>query len=332
MGGNLVRELSNYYRRRGNKVIFPNGKNLTKVGWEMRDRIGGADPAFISKVIHGDRDLNPLQLETLCDIIELIETSRRRLRHALFQDYYEKHHAYLPIENLPIENLPVESLPVESLPVERLPVERLPILPQLYPQVAISGPPGVGKKSVIHRMKELGPPFHFAVSATTRQAREGEVHGKDHFFLSMEEFAEMILSGELLEYKYDYVNNCYEGTSKRQVQDALASGKDVIMSVDMQGAETIRRLEPRTTLIFLCPGSENELVARLQLRIIKSPKQRKLLISMACNAMGRIDEFDYCVVNREGQLDEAARDILDIMTAEKLRTINFPPFDGVWEW
>ena len=106
--------------------------------------------------------------------------------------------------------------------------------------IVISGPSGVGKDTVIQRMKERRLPFHFVVTATTRPPRAGEVHGRDYFFVTKDEFAAMIESDELLEYAYVY--NDYKGIPKQQVREALASGQDVIMRVDVQGAAKIRQL------------------------------------------------------------------------------------------
>jgi guanylate kinase len=97
--------------------------------------------------------------------------------------------------------------------------------------VVLSGPSGVGKDTVIQRMKERQLPFHFVVTATTRHPREGEVHGRDYFFVSSDEFAALIESDELLEYAHVY--NDYKGIPK-QVREALASGQDVIMRLDVQ--------------------------------------------------------------------------------------------------
>ena len=106
--------------------------------------------------------------------------------------------------------------------------------------IVISGPSGVGKDSVLEEMKSRGLPFHFVITATTRPARADEKNGVDYFFLSQDEFARMIDEDELLEYALVYQD--YKGIPKSQVRKALASGKNVIMRIDVQGAETIREL------------------------------------------------------------------------------------------
>ncbi len=183
--------------------------------------------------------------------------------------------------------------------------------------IVISGPSGVGKDTVIQRMKERALPFHFVVTATTRPPRTTERHGVDYFFVSHDEFAEMIEQNELLEYAIVY--NDYKGIPKAQVREALASGKDVIMRIDVQGAATIRGLCPDAVLIFLTTGNEEELVARLTARKTETPEGLKLRIATARKEMQRIVEFDYVVTNPEDQLDEAVDTILSIIHAEHHR-------------
>lgn len=184
--------------------------------------------------------------------------------------------------------------------------------------IVISGPSGVGKDTVIQRMKERNLPFHFVVTATTRQPRPEEVNGVDYFFVSHDEFAEMIETGELLEYAIVY--NDYKGIPKQQVRQALASGKDVVMRIDVQGAATIRELSPQAVLIFLTTQDEDEMVKRLHTRKTETPEGLKLRIATARQELKRTGEFDYVVVNREFQLDETVDVILAIIQAEHHRS------------
>ena len=183
--------------------------------------------------------------------------------------------------------------------------------------VVISGPSGVGKDSVIQRMIERKLPFHFVVTATTRPPRRGERHGKDYFFLSHDEFAEMIERDELLEYAIVYKD--YKGIPKQQVREALNSGKDVVMRVDVQGAATIRELCPDALLIFLTTRDEEELINRLNARKSETPEGLKLRIATARRELKRMDLFDYVVVNPHCQLDEAVDSILAIIRSEHYR-------------
>ncbi len=183
--------------------------------------------------------------------------------------------------------------------------------------IVISGPSGAGKDVAIARLKELGYPFHFVITATTRPKRPTEVDGIDYFFISMSEFTRMIEQAELLEYAVVYGD--YKGIPKAQVRQALDSGQDVIMRIDVQGAATIRRLAPEAVLIYMTAESEAALVRRLQQRETESKEQFKTRIATARQELKGLDLFDYVVINADNQLDEACHKIAAIITAEKCR-------------
>jgi guanylate kinase len=183
--------------------------------------------------------------------------------------------------------------------------------------IVISGPSGVGKDTVIQRMRERNLPFYFVVTATTRPPRPNEVHGKDYFFYSNAEFTRMIEKGELLEHALVYKD--YKGIPRAQVRDALASGKDVVMRLDVQGADTIRALCPDALLIFLTPQDEAEMVDRLQARKTESVEALKLRIDTAHHEMTHLQSYDYVVINREFHLDETVDTIIAIIVAEHHR-------------
>lgn len=184
--------------------------------------------------------------------------------------------------------------------------------------IIISGPSGAGKDAVVRRMKELGYPFHFVITATTRLPRQGEQDGVDYFFLSEKEFLDLIHRGELLEYALVYGE--YKGIPKQQVRQALASGRDVVMRLDVQGAATVRGLVPDAILVFLMPGSEEALLQRLRGRKTENAAELQRRVTTMREEMKRIPEFDYVAVNRDGQLDQAVEAIVAIMRAEKCRT------------
>ncbi|MCP4140207.1 MAG: guanylate kinase [Chloroflexi bacterium] len=185
--------------------------------------------------------------------------------------------------------------------------------------IVVSGPSGVGKDTVLHLMEERGDqPFHFVVTATTRPIREGEVHAKDYFFISNDEFAKMIEDDELLEYAIVY--NDYKGIPKQQVRDALASGKDVIMRLDVQGAATVKKMAPEAILIFLTTKDEEELVNRLRARKTETAEGLNLRIATARQELKRATEFDYVVINQDDELNEAVDTIQAIIHAEHHRT------------
>lgn len=183
--------------------------------------------------------------------------------------------------------------------------------------IVISGPSGVGKDTVLQRMKERGLPFHFVVTATTRPRRENEVHGTDYWFVSKDEFARMIETDELIEYAIVYSD--YKGIPKQQVREALASGKDVILRIDVQGAETIRKLAPEALLIFLTTESEEELVTRLEKRMTETADELKLRIATARKELQRIEDFDYVIINHDFHLDQSVDTIRAIIDAEHHR-------------
>jgi guanylate kinase len=183
--------------------------------------------------------------------------------------------------------------------------------------VVISGPSAAGKDATLKRMKETGYPFHFVVTATTRPIRPTEVDGVDYHFVSEQEFTEMLEKDELLEHAIVYGQ--HKGIPKKQVRDALASGKDVIMRIDVQGAGTMRRLVPEAVFIFLTASSEKELIRRLTKRRTETPEGLEQRIATAREEMKRLDEFDYVVVNRDHHLDETVKTIAAIITAEKCR-------------
>jgi guanylate kinase len=183
--------------------------------------------------------------------------------------------------------------------------------------VVISGPSGVGKDVTLKRMQEMGYPFHFVVTSTDRPRRPGEVDGVDYLFVSTAEFERMIEHEELLEHALVYGQ--HKGVSKAQVNQALESGQDVVMRLDVQGAATIRKLAPDAVLIFLTTESEQELIARLTARRTDSEEALRTRIEIARQEMRRIDEFDYIVVNRDSQLEKTVDIIMSIITAEKCR-------------
>ncbi|HAX70958.1 MAG TPA: guanylate kinase [Anaerolineales bacterium] len=183
--------------------------------------------------------------------------------------------------------------------------------------IVISGPSGVGKDSVVQRMKEREFPFHFVVTATTREKRPNEVHGRDYWFVSKDEFARMIEENELIEYAIVYGD--YKGIPKKQVRDAFASGKDVVMRIDVQGAESVRKLAPEALLIFITCESEEELERRLRERKTESADSLSLRIATARKELQRIESFDYVIVNPDFHLDDTVDKVRAVIAAEHLR-------------
>lgn len=166
-------------------------------------------------------------------------------------------------------------------------------------------------------LKERGLPFHFVVTATTRPRRPHEVEGQDYFFVGEAEFVRMIEDGELLEHAMVY--NEHKGVPKQQVRDAMASGLDVVMRVDVQGAKTIRDLEPEALLIFLTPANEEELAGRLRKRRTESEAALQVRLAAARQEFDYLEHFDYLVLNADSQAEAAIDTILAIVEAEHHR-------------
>ena len=183
--------------------------------------------------------------------------------------------------------------------------------------VVLSGPSGVGKDSILMRMREIGFPFHFVVTATSRPIRPGERPGYDYHFVGEERFREMIVHEELLEWAEVYGH--YKGIPKTEVREALASGRDVILRIDVQGAATIRRIAPEAVFIFVAPGSFDELTSRLRWRRTESPDEMERRLGVARQEMAAVEQFDYVVLNHEDRLDDAVGQIRAIIVAEKQR-------------
>ena len=180
--------------------------------------------------------------------------------------------------------------------------------------VVLSGPSGVGKDAVLERMRRLGSPYHFAVTATTRPMREGEREGEPYHFVPRPEFERMIAHGELLEWAEVY-GNLY-GVPRAQVERALSEGRDVLVKVDVQGAKTIRGLVPDALLVFLAPPSMDELTRRLTSRGTEADEAMKRRLREAEAEMKAAELFDHVVVNRRGRLDDAVRQI-EALTADE---------------
>lgn len=193
-----------------------------------------------------------------------------------------------------------------------------------YPLLLIlSGPSGVGKDTVARMLLERRPDsFYFVVTATTRLPRKDEIHGVDYYFVSFDEFARMIEEDELLEYAVVY--NDYKGIPKQHIRDALASGRDVILRVDVQGAATVRRLIPNAISVFLTTRTEEGLVNRLQRRKQDTAEGIALRTATARQEMKRLEEFDYCVVNPEGVPEMAVEKLLSIIDAAHSRMHQEP--------
>ena len=184
--------------------------------------------------------------------------------------------------------------------------------------VVISGPSGVGKDSVLRALKKSSLPIYHVITANTRSPRPDEKEGVDYFFVSHEEFERMIGNNELIEYAHVYGD--YKGVPKSQIRQALDSGKDVVLRLDVQGAEEIKRQYPEAVLIFLTPANEDEWRERLGGRTHSKEKDMDQRIATAMDELERARNFDYIVVNAQGKLEEAVNTIEAVIIAEHHRT------------
>lgn len=192
-----------------------------------------------------------------------------------------------------------------------VPVERVPLL------LVLSGPSGSGKDSLIGCLERRGLDVARVVTLTTRPPRPGEVPGRDYVFVSPAEFERLRAAGELLEYAEVYGH--WYGTPKGPVRQALAQGRDVLLRVDVQGAQTIRRLCPEAVLVFLTPPSEDELLRRLRARRTESPAELERRLAKVREELASLPLFDYVIINYPDRIEEAAAQFEAIVTAEHLR-------------
>ena len=178
----------------------------------------------------------------------------------------------------------------------------------------ISGPSGTGKGTVCGELlKEIGN--EFSVSMTTREPREGEVHGKDYYFVTREVFLESVEAGNFLEYATVF-DNLY-GTPKDKVMNRLERGRNVILDIDVQGGLQVKKAMPEAVLIFILPPSLEELRRRLEGRGTESAEKIEKRLGQALNEIKLIGEYDYYIVNEN--IDEAVTLAKSIMAAEAAR-------------
>jgi len=183
--------------------------------------------------------------------------------------------------------------------------------------IVISGPTAVGKDAVIKLMFERKMPLHFVVTATTRPRRETEVDGVDYIFVSKERFQQMIDHNELIEYSWVYT--AYKGIPRSQIEHAIASGVDVIMRVDVQGARKIRQIYPECIQIFLIPRNEQELIDRILFRKSETEDEIQQRLATVKDELQCLPTFDYVVVNENSHLDHTVDTIWSIIDAEHHR-------------
>jgi guanylate kinase len=170
---------------------------------------------------------------------------------------------------------------------------------------------------VLAKMRRLGRPFHYVITATTRPKRAKEKNGVNYHFLSQKEFQQMIDKHQLLEWANVYGN--YYGVPKDEITSALSKGVDTIVKVDVQGAATIKKIMPQAVFIFLMPPSVEELEKRLRRRRSESSKDLALRLERAKGEIKSLPLFDYVITSHQNKLDEVVSQIDAIIAAEKRR-------------
>lgn len=181
----------------------------------------------------------------------------------------------------------------------------------------ISGPAGSGKGTVVKLLTERHPEIRLSVSATTRKPRPGEAHGVQYFFITKEEFEGRIAADAILEHTV-YCDNYY-GTPRDAVEACLADGHDMILEIEVDGAMQIKGKVPGTVAIMLLPPDGKTLEARLRGRGTETEEVILRRMARAREEIGLMGDYDYVVINGEGEAEACAEEIYWIITAEHRR-------------
>ena len=181
--------------------------------------------------------------------------------------------------------------------------------------IIISSPSGGGKGTLIKEILRSVPQIGYSVSYTTRVMRVGEEHGRDYFFVSKDEFAALIEADEFIEYA-EVHGNLY-GTSASEVRRQIERGNDVILEIDVQGAESIRRKMPAAVGIFILPPSFEVLRARLVSRATEKQEDLAVRLRNSISEVRQYEHFDYVVINDE--VERAVADLRNIILAERTK-------------
>jgi guanylate kinase len=182
--------------------------------------------------------------------------------------------------------------------------------------VVISGPSGVGKDTLIERLRQFDRRLQYSVSYTTRKPRPGEKDGVSYFFVSRQKFEELAAQSFFLEHAV--YNGNYYGTPAAAVEEARAAGRDILLKIEVQGAAMVRKRAPDGVFIFIAPPSKEELVRRQELREGAVPVDDMVeRLKIAETEMKHASEYDHVVVNDE--LERAVAEVLEIIRAARER-------------
>lgn len=189
--------------------------------------------------------------------------------------------------------------------------------------IVVSGFSGSGKGTLMKELLSRYPDtYALSISATTRKPREGEVDGREYFFISKDEFEKMIAKGDLIEYA-KYVENYY-GTPRKYVEQKLEEGKDVILEIEIQGALKVKKAFPDTLLLFVTPPTARELQSRLVGRGTETMDVIRSRMNRACEEAEGMDSYDYLIVN--DNLDSCVEEMHEIIQGEHRRSFRNQAF------
>ncbi|MBX7218871.1 MAG: guanylate kinase [Blastocatellia bacterium] len=181
--------------------------------------------------------------------------------------------------------------------------------------IVISAPSGAGKSTLLGRLMNQVDTLEYSISYTTRAPREGEQHGREYFFVSVEEFHRRRERGEFLESAHVHGN--FYGTSKHYIEDQLAQGKDIVLDIDVQGATMVSQIMPQSALIFIMPPNFAVLEKRLRSRGLDQAEAIARRLHNAREEVRRFRQFHFVIVN--DNLDDATQALISIVHAERSR-------------
>ena len=179
----------------------------------------------------------------------------------------------------------------------------------------VAAPSGAGKTTLVRLLLEKDSGIRVSISSTTRQPRTGENDGREYNFVGVQHFLDMVSQGEFLEWAEVHGN--YYGTSKRWIEKEMEAGRDVLLEIDWQGAQQVRKVFPEAIGIFILPPSLEELKSRLSGRGTDSAETIARRIAAARDEMRHVDEFDYVIINDE--LQQALDNLISIICASRLQ-------------
>ena len=191
--------------------------------------------------------------------------------------------------------------------------------------IILSAPSGAGKTTLCRGIVELHPEIHYSISVTSRPPRSVERDGQDYHFVPVKEFEQMLVEGQLLEWAMVHEN--YYGTPRKQIDDKLNAGQDVIMDIDTVGARSIKKLYPQAVTIFVLPPTFEELKTRLKGRATDSEEVINKRLNRARLEMQEIGDFEYWLIN--DRFDQTVKAVAAIIEAERCRLIRYNRDDVV---